>query len=162
MDFKIHNSRTMLEDIISSIELSFKGSSLQLTVQRPIPEVNIKADSKRISQVMDNLIENAKRCMQHKGNITIAARILDSFLEISVRDDGPGISPEDLPHIFERFYRGEKSRPNDYGGMGLGLTICKYIVEEHGGKIRAESIHGRGTTISFTLPVITSECAFEQ
>ena len=144
----------MLEDIISSIELDCKGSSLRLIVQRPIPEVNIKADSKRISQVIDNLLENAKRYIQYDGTVTIGAGISGSFLEVSVKDDGPGIAPEDLPHIFERFYRGEKSRSDDYGGMGLGLTICKYIIEEHGGKIWAQSVHGKGTTICFTLPVI--------
>ena len=111
MDFKIHNSRTMLEDIISSIELDCKGSSLRLIVQRPIPEVNIKADSKRISQVIDNLLENAKRYIQYDGTVTIGAGISGSFLEVSVKDDGPGIAPEDLPHIFERFYRGENPVP---------------------------------------------------
>jgi signal transduction histidine kinase len=154
MDIKIHNSRIMLEDIVSSIEMDYKDTSLKITVQRPIPEVNIKADSSRISQVMDNLIENAKRYIQNNGHIVIGATSSNSYLEVFIKDNGPGISPEDLPHIFERFYRGEKSRSNADGGIGLGLTICKYIINEHGGKIWADSTQGKGTTVYFTLPIV--------
>jgi len=70
-----------------------------------------------------------------------------------VTDNGSGISEADLPHIFERFYRGEKSRSRDYGGAGLGLVICKQIIEAHGGRIWAESFHGKGSVFYFTLPV---------
>lgn len=154
-DFKVQNSKIMLEEILSPIEMEAQNSSLQLIVQRPLPEVHIKADSKRISQVIDNIVENSRRYVSDEGQIVIGARVLGTFLEIFVKDNGEGISPEDLPHIFESFYRGEKSRSQNYGGTGLGLAICKHIIEEHGGKIWAESTKGKGTAIHFTLPIIS-------
>lgn len=157
MDFKVQNSRIMLEEILSPIEVEAKNSSFQLVVQRPLPEVYVKADSKRISQVIDNIVENSRRYIPNDGQIIIGARVSGTFLEVFVKDNGEGISPEDLPHIFESFYRGEKSRSQNYGGIGLGLAICKHIIEEHGGRIWAESVKGQGTTIYFTLPIINSQ-----
>jgi signal transduction histidine kinase len=74
-------------------------------------------------------------------------------VRVEVRDTGEGIAPADLPHIFERFYRGEKSRSREHGGAGLGLAICKGIVEAHGGRIWAEARSPHGTRVSFTLPI---------
>jgi two-component system phosphate regulon sensor histidine kinase PhoR len=74
------------------------------------------------------------------------------FLKISIRDTGIGICQRDLPFIFEKFYRGEKSRSRDYGGAGLGLSICKFIVEAHGGGIEAQSCENEGSIFSFTIP----------
>jgi len=157
IDFRVQNSRIMLEEIVSPIEAEAKNSSLQFIVQRPLSEVYVKADSKRISQVIDNLVENSRRYIPDDGQIIIGTRISGASLEVFVTDNGDGISPEDLPHIFESFYRGEKSRSQNYGGTGLGLAICKHIIQEHGGRIWAESVKGQGTTIHFTLPIVNMQ-----
>lgn len=149
----------MLEEILSPLEVEAQNSSLQLIVQRPLPEVYVKADSKRISQVIDNIVENSRRYISNDGQIIIGARVSGAFLEVFVKDNGEGISPEDLPHIFESFYRGEKSRSQNYGGTGLGLAICKHIIEEHGGRIWAESVKGQHTIIYFTLPIVSGQHA---
>ena len=86
------------------------------------------------------------------GRITIEATGIPAEVCISVSDNGEGIAPEDLPHVFESFYRGEKSRGRALGGSGLGLAIARGFVEAHGGRIRAESTPGQGATVSFTLP----------
>lgn len=158
-NFRVQNSRIMLEEILSPLEVEAQNSSLQLIVQRPLPEVYVKADSKRISQVIDNIVENSRRHIPNDGQIIIGARVSGAFLEVFVKDNGEGISPEDLPHIFESFYRGEKSRSQNYGGTGLGLAICKHIIEEHGGRIWAESVKGQHTIIYFTLPIVSGQHA---
>ena len=78
-------------------------------------------------------------------------------MRLAVQDSGPGIAPEDLPYVFERFYRGDKSRQREEGGSGLGLAIAKSIVEQHGGRIWAESVLGEGATFIIELPLANSE-----
>ena len=95
-----------------------------------------------------NLISNALR-HTHNGTIVIKAEQLEDCVQVAVKDTGSGISPEDMEHIWERYYKGKHSET----GTGLGLFICKFIVESHGGKIRAESEVGKGTTFLFTLPL---------
>jgi len=103
--------------------------------------------------VLFNLISNALRHTPSGGTITISAKLRDAYVLVSVRDTGKGISPEDLPHVFERFYRADRSRTRSTGGSGLGLTISKQIIELYGGKIRAQSWLGAGSTFTFSLPV---------
>jgi len=128
-----------------------KGVSISTDLPDKLPLVNI--DSQRIGQVLRNLLENAIVHTGKGASITVAARQLDRWLEVSVTDTGEGIPPEDLPNIFERFYRVDKSRTRATGGSGLGLTIAKRLVEAHGGKINARSEPGKGSCFSFTLPV---------
>lgn len=144
-------SRELLENILSDLELEDRNKIIH--IERPIPSVKIQADRYRIAQVVNNLIENARRYAGEHGLIRVASRIKDGRLVVSVADNGPGISAANLPHIFERFYRGEKSRSREYGGTGLGLAICKHIIEAHGGEIRAESTAGEGSTFYFTVPL---------
>jgi len=128
-----------------------KGISLSSNLPKKLPLVSI--DSRRIGQVLLNLIDNAITHTPQGGIITIAARQLDNWLEISVEDTGEGIPPEDLPNVFERFYRVDKSRARATGGTGLGLAIAKYFVEAHKGKINVQSELGKGSCFSFTIPV---------
>ena len=111
------------------------------------------ADSQRVARVLLNLLGNALRHTPAGGAIAVTAGPDGSFVRISVRDSGTGIAAADLPHVFERFYRGEKSRSRSHGGAGLGLAIAHGLVEAHGGRIWAESGPGEGATISFTLPI---------
>jgi two-component system, OmpR family, phosphate regulon sensor histidine kinase PhoR len=112
------------------------------------------ADPLKLGQVLDNLVSNALKYTPRGALIDLGVRRHSpDTVEVFVRDNGPGIPPEDLPHIFERFYRVEKGRGRDKGGTGLGLSIVKHIVQLHGGKVWAESEVGAGTTIFFSLPL---------
>ncbi len=129
-----------------------KGLTISADLPDGLPEVNI--DSHRIRQVLHNLLVNAVAHTGKKGRITVTARHEDDTIFISITDTGEGIPAEDLPVIFERFYRVDKSRARATGGSGLGLTITKRLVEAHGGTINVESQPGQGSTFTFTLPVV--------
>src|SRR5207248_9018303 len=120
----------------------------------------IDADPERIGQVLRNLLNNAIKHTPAGGHVDVGACTRGSVIEVSVKDSGPGISPDHLPHIFDRFYRADQSRARSTGGTGLGLAIVKEMVEMHGGHVRAESTPGvpacgSGATFYFTLPLLT-------
>lgn len=121
-----------------------QGNTLTADTEPGLPPVEGSAD--RLAQVLINLLSNANRHTRN-GSVLVRAKAIDNQVRVSVTDSGDGISPELLPHVFERFQRGEA------GGSGLGLTICKAIIEEHGGIIGIESEEGKGTEVWFTLPV---------
>lgn len=153
-------------DTIQS-ETEEKGIHLDINVPANLPLVNV--DAERIGQVLRNLLSNAVRYTPEGGTITIDSQLQAcadtgkvgedkkpqevNWYLVTVRDTGSGIAPEDLPFIFERFYRSDKARTRAEGGAGLGLTIAKQLVEAHGGTIGVESELGKGTAVSFTLPV---------
>ena len=113
--------------------------------------VAVMADPEQLKRVMNNIINNAcKYTNKAKGKVSITLKELDRKIQVAIKDNGIGISREDLPNIFRRTYRADMSR-NSAGGSGLGLSICKKIIEEHGGEIWAESRLRSGTTIFFTL-----------
>ncbi len=128
-----------------------KGVSMSTNLPDNLPLVNI--DSFRIGQVLRNLLENALQHTAAGGSVSVAALSHDSRVEISVSDTGEGIPAEELPNIFERFYRVDKSRTRTTGGTGLGLTIAKRLVEAHEGQITVQSELGKGSRFSFTIPV---------
>jgi signal transduction histidine kinase len=128
-----------------------KGLQVSSEVQADLPSVFV--DHQRISQVLRNYLANAITHTPPGGKISVAARQQDKFIEISVSDTGEGIAAKDLPNIFERFYRVDKSRVRSRGGSGLGLTIAKRLVEAHGGSVQVQSQEGQGSRFSFTLPV---------
>lgn len=147
------DSRELFQDIFKSLENEFIDDIISFTVQRPFPKANIMVDRYRISQVIDNIIQNARRYIDDNGRITAGANLKDKYIEVYIKDNGKGIKKEDLENIFEKFYRGEKSRARKYGGVGLGLSICKYIIEAHGGRLWVESKEGEGSTFYFTIPL---------
>jgi two-component system phosphate regulon sensor histidine kinase PhoR len=116
-----------------------------------LAEVWVNADAQRIEQVMINLIENAIKYNNEGGKVIIHFDEDKKHYGISVRDNGPGIPPEHLSRIFERFYRVEKSRSKERGGTGLGLAIVKHILNGHGSKIAVMSKLNKGTTFTFKL-----------
>ena len=128
-----------------------KGVSVSADLPKKLPQVNI--DSRRIVQVLLNLMDNSIAHTPRGGVITIAASHMDNWVEVSVEDTGEGIPAEDLPNVFERFYRVDKSRTRATGGTGLGLAIAKSLVEAHNGKIAVESELGKGSRFTFTIPV---------
>ena len=136
-----------------------KNIRLETDLQSNLPAIWI--DSDRITQVLNNLIGNALRYTPEGGTITVQSSVLAAgdSIQVVVSDTGPGIDPEDLPFIFDRFYRADKSRTRASGGSGLGLAIVKQLVEAHGGKVEAESpifhdfiARGYGSKIAFTIP----------
>jgi two-component system phosphate regulon sensor histidine kinase PhoR len=118
-----------------------------------LPELTVTADANRLEQVLANLVDNAIKYGRADGTVTIGGQKADADkIEIYVQDDGPGIPPESLDRIFERFYRVDKARSREQGGTGLGLSIVKHIVQSHGGKVWVKSELGKGATFFFTLP----------
>jgi len=131
-----------------------RGVTLALDLPSKLPKV--MADQRRIAQVLGNLLTNALRHTPSGGRVTLSAAGNEKTVRVTVTDTGAGIPPEDLPYIFERFWRGEKSRSRAGGGAGLGLAIAKHLVQAHGGEIGVESPseEGEGTTFYFTLPPV--------
>lgn len=134
-----------------------KGVTLQVELHNELSSVLI--DSDRIGQVLINLVHNAIKFTPRGGSVTVRSHeLLDlagsqaGWIRIALQDTGSGISAQDLPRIFERFYKADRARSRNAGGTGLGLAIAKHIVEGHGGKIWAESRDGHGSTFSFTIP----------
>ena len=132
--------------------VAVQGASIVVDVP---PTLRVVADPDRLAQVLRNLLTNALAHTPPAGVITVAAAPADgeeSMVEVRVTDTGPGIAAADLPHVFERFFRGDRSRSRATGGAGLGLAITRRLVEAHGGRITAESPPGGGATIRFTVP----------
>jgi signal transduction histidine kinase len=146
-----------LSDLISDTLESFSelASRREVTLAGNVqPGVDpVRMDAQQIGRVLSNLLGNAIRHTPAAGTVAVQAASSGDCVRVEISDTGEGIKAEDLPHVFERFYRGEKSRSRATGGAGLGLAIAKGIVEEHGGRIGAESTPGEGTRFYFTLPV---------
>jgi signal transduction histidine kinase len=151
----LEKEESSLTDLISDTLESFselasrQGISLQGSARTDVDPVLM--DTQRIGRVLNNLIGNALRHTHAGGSVEVQARRTNSGVEVTVCDSGEGIRAEDLPNIFESFYRGEKSRSRATGGAGLGLAIARGIVHAHGGDIRVESQPG-DTRFTFTLP----------
>lgn len=150
------NLRALIEKTASAFALPANEKNISLTTQitEPLPQLNL--DAQRIEQVLRNLIGNALRHTPEGGTVRVECTAVggrQSAVIARVSDTGAGISREDLPHVFERFWRGDKSRSRAGGGAGLGLAIAKQLIAAHGGAIGVESEAGRGATFWFTLPV---------
>ena len=145
------NLAQVIRDAVSGFDAQIREKEIRVEMALE-GEEDVNIDPQRLREVLANLLSNALRYTPRGGEIRI--RLAgggpgeERNAALSIEDSGPGIEPADLPHVFERFYKS-----SDSGGMGLGLSIAKYLVEAHGGKIWAESETGRGTKISFTLPL---------
>src|SRR6185369_3897236 len=126
------------------------GSTLELDLEEDLPPVY--ADPERIHQVLFNLLDNALRFTPAGGRVVVTAGRAAEGVEVAVADTGPGIAPEHLSRVFERFYRVDSARSRDDGGTGIGLAIARSVVEAHDGRIWAESEPGRGSIFRFELP----------
>jgi signal transduction histidine kinase len=153
---KLDLTPNSLSDLISDTLESFsalagrQGVTLEGSVSPDVDPVCM--DAPRIGRVLNNLVGNAIRHTPAGGRVQLRARRSGPRVEVVVIDSGEGIRPEDIPHIFERFYRGEKSRSRATGGAGLGLAIARGIVEAHGGEIKLEGNPGGGTRFIFSIP----------
>jgi two-component system sensor histidine kinase VicK len=146
------NILTIVRDCVAKMEISTKqkNQSISLEVKDELCEVN--GDKDRIEQVIINIISNAIKYTPENGSIRVTAGKQENSVEIRIADTGMGIPKEDLPRLFERFYRVDKARSRAMGGTGLGLSIAKNIVEAHKGTIRIESEYGKGTEVIMSFP----------
>jgi signal transduction histidine kinase len=142
----------VVEQTISMLQPS--ASSKQITLSSHLPDdmPPVTADYRRVSQVLRNLINNAIRHTPPDGEITVSAEIHANEIEVKITDTGEGIDAENLPFLFERFWRADPSRSRVTGGAGLGLAIVKQLVEAQGGRVQVQSVKGKGSTFCFTLP----------
>jgi len=155
---RLDRTENFLSDLISDTLESFS----QLAAQQGVhlsgssePGIDpVCMDVQRIGRVLNNLVVNALRHTPQGGKVTLCARKHERGVLVEVSDNGEGIKAADLPHVFDRFYRGEKSRSRRTGGAGLGLAIAKGIIEAHGGEIYAESQAGQGARFYFILPLL--------
>jgi two-component system phosphate regulon sensor histidine kinase PhoR len=143
---------SLLQDAIESLSGLVADSDVELE-STGAPDSLVMADPDAMNQVFGNLIENSLKYAKSGKRIRVGARQLESEVEFTVQDFGPGIASEHLDRIFERFYRVDKARSRESGGTGLGLAIVKHIVQAHGGRIWAESDLGAGAAFHFTLPL---------
>ncbi len=141
-----------LNGALACVAPQFEQKSLRVSVDPAAPESRVWVDPDKLQQVLLNLLANARQYTPEGGLVRLRAEEAGETVMVSVEDTGVGIPEEDLPHVFERFYRVEKSRSTRGGGAGIGLAIARSIVRQSGGSIQAESRMGEGTTVSFTLP----------
>lgn len=161
MGFEIRKASTDLGDIILKNTNLFQSQTDKHIFKTDLPGnlPKIEIDKDRIDQVIENLLSNAIKFSPKGGKIQVTLQKSNKDLKVTVSDTGLGISKKDLPHIFDRFYRGDNVSADAIGGVGLGLAVAKYIIESHKGKIWVESEPGKGSTFSFTLPIKASKRA---
>jgi two-component system phosphate regulon sensor histidine kinase PhoR len=147
----------LAEDVLRYTQEAAEKKKISVSLQVPTP-LTVKADRHYLEQILINLLDNAIKYGREGGKVSLFANQKDQKeIEVSVRDNGIGIPREDLPRIFERFYRVDKGRSQELGGTGLGLSIVKHLVQAHGGRVWAESQLGEGSTFYLTLPTLLKD-----
>ena len=142
------------QEVLRDWQTRFEAKQLRLELHVPTDLPKIEVDENRLQEIIYNLLDNAIKYSRPEGHVSLHASRNGDRVRISVSDQGIGILPEDLPRIFERFYRADKARSRELGGTGLGLSIVKHIAQLHGGTAEAQSEPGKGTTISVILPIL--------
>lgn len=152
-DMALFDMRQLAGEVLESLEVQAKGNSIALSITADTPKaVWVRADRHMIRQALVNLLTNAIAYSKPSGGqVTVNISGDRDYVQVQVVDNGIGISPQDLPRIFERFYRADMSRSRHSGGTGLGLSIVKHIVEAHQQEIHVNSAPGQGSTFTFTL-----------
>jgi signal transduction histidine kinase len=140
------------EEMMREIQIFARQRSAEIIWENQAADMIVMIDPKRITEVLYNLVENSLKYVKDDPLlIEIIAINGDQGVQITVKDNGIGIEADDIPYVFDKFYRAEKSRTSSIPGSGLGLSICKYIIEEHGGTIKCKSRKGVGCEIIFTI-----------
>jgi two-component system phosphate regulon sensor histidine kinase PhoR len=156
------NLEELFDNIVRDWEKALAEKRLKMIVDLPAGLPKIRADDTRLQEILYNLLDNAVKYSSEGGKIHLRATKRDGEIVISVGDTGVGIRQEDLPRIFERFYRVDKARSREVGGTGLGLSIVKHIAQLHGGSVEAESVPGQGTTIHVVIPMVSAPATVTQ
>ena len=141
-----------VQRVVETFRERAQGRGLSLASSLPPDLPRVRADRRALDQVLTNLIDNAVKYASPGASVTVGIAIEGERIRISVADTGPGIDPQHLPRLFERFYRVDTGRSRELGGTGLGLSIVKHLVEAMGGSVGVDSAPGAGSTFSFTLP----------
>ena len=144
-----HSTRELIDEAIENFAAAAAERGLELVADVPPSPPELSCDRDRVVQVLSNLLANAVKVTAAGGRVVVSVAARDGEVELAVSDTGPGIAADDLPHLFERYWR---SKDAGYEGTGLGLAIAKGIVEAHGGRISATSRVGVGTTFTVVLP----------
>jgi two-component system phosphate regulon sensor histidine kinase PhoR len=161
-EFESHLVDGLLKDAMDQVRPIAEKNDIRLEEDSPPEDTYAWCDSEAVSQILGNLLDNAIKFTPSGGRITVGARPAGRYVEVYVRDTGIGIPAEDLPRLFERFYRVDKARSRELGGTGLGLSIVKHLVAALDGTTRVESAVGQGSTFLFTLPVDETVAAKER
>lgn len=151
LDLSTFDIVALVEDVFEELEMNARAKNIQLVFFKKFDPVLVSADRNRILQVLMNLIKNSINYGNENGTTTVNIFTIDKVVTVEVSDNGPGIAEEDIPRLFERFYRVEKSRNRNEGGSGLGLAIVKHFIEAHNHTISVQSTVGEGSTFSFGL-----------
>jgi len=162
LDLRPTDVTQIIRHTVDNFALAAEAQELDLTAQLPDDLTPVQADADRVAQVLRNLLVNALRHTPSGGSVTVTVSFMVETLEIAIADTGEGIAPDDLPHVFERFWRAGPARARSRsdgegrlaGGTGLGLSVAQSLVEAHGGQIWVESTPGEGTVFRFTLPLV--------
>lgn len=141
----------LVRENVARFEARASAAGLELAAQLPPDDVTALGDRAKTDQALQNILDNALK-FTPAGGVTVAAQQTDHMVEIAVRDTGIGIPPQDLPRIFERFYKVDRARGRQVSGSGLGLSIARHLIELQRGTLSAESIPGAGTTVRLRLP----------
>jgi signal transduction histidine kinase len=152
-EFEDFSLTELIQDVVQEFELQATGARVALSVEPPQQPVSVYADISLIQRVLENLVGNALKYTPQGGRVSIAVQPSANGVGVSVADTGPGIADEDLPHIFERFFKADPEKQGGAGSMGLGLAIAKRILELHGSEIVVTSEELSGTRFCFDLPV---------
>jgi signal transduction histidine kinase len=144
-----------INTLCESVKQTARAKDISLRMVTDYPGLPVSADPQRLEQVLWNLLANALKFTPNGGTIEVQVRNDGDLAQVSVKDSGPGIDPDFLPHVFDRFTQADSSTTRRYGGLGLGLSIVRYIVEMHGGFVQAESPGvGKGSIFSFHIPIV--------
>ncbi len=151
LQLSLVSSSQLVSDVVARLgpQAERKGVALLANLTADLPDT--QADATQIQQALTSILHNAIKFTPAGGTVTVSTQLLGNSIVVSVADTGVGIAADDLPHVFERFYKADKSRSSE--GTGLGLAIAKHIVQAHGGRIWAESVEGKGSTFAFGLPL---------
>ncbi len=143
----------IIEEAVDSFADMASRRNITLKAELDRDDLFVEADGSKISIALSNLIKNAIMFTDEGGHIFVTGQAVPGYVKVSVTDDGIGIPSKDLPRIFERFFQSESHLTRRHGGMGLGLSVAKVMIEMHGGRIWAESVEGKGSSFSFLLPI---------
>ena len=153
----LYDMNDLVRDVMDNFEGRLQEMGKSLVLELSEVDTQVRVDSLKITQVLDNLVDNAVRHARGFTTLTIRTIPLEGLLRIEIEDDGCGVPEKDAPFIFQRFYRVDKGRSRDSGGTGLGLSIVKHIIQQHKGDVSVESAVGQGTTIRVDLPAASKQ-----
>lgn len=151
LEIELFDIHVVIQDVFDMLQIKADNNLVDLVLNPLCESCFVEADKEKVVEVLMNLITNAIKYGNKGGIVKVSTRAAFNKVFIDVSDDGIGISKKDISHIFERFYRGDKSRSKEFGGSGLGLSIVKHIIDSHKQKIIVNSELGKGSTFTFSL-----------